>query len=87
MDATRNQPLSMTRFVGEVKVALLVALLAGAIFLFGQLLYAQLVVMPRRIISGGALAVGVDIWWAARFAAIAFVVYLAWQMWPGRKGR
>ena len=67
--------------VKEAGVALLVAFVAGAIFLLGQLMYAQIVLMPRLVASGsGQLAVGVDFRWAVGAAAIAFVVYLASRM-------
>ena len=69
----------------ELGVALLFGFIAGGVFLLGQLLYAQLVVMPRLIASGGSLAVSVDIWWAVRAAVVACIGYLAWQMWPRRK--
>jgi hypothetical protein len=76
----------MARLLNEVGVALLVAFVAGAIFLLGQLIYAQLVVMPRLIASGtGVLAVSVGIRPAVLAAGVAFVVYLAWQMRPGRR--
>ena len=69
--------------IREIGVALLVAFVAGAVFLLGQLMYAQLVLMPRVVASGsGVLAVSVDIKWAALAAAAAFVVYLAWRLWP-----
>jgi hypothetical protein len=71
----------------EVGVALLVAFVVGAIFLLGHLMYAQLVLMPRQITSGGALAVAVDIRWSVRVAAAAFAAYLTWRLWPrGRRG-
>lgn len=67
-------------------VALLVAFVAGAVFLLGQLMYAQLVLMPRVMASGsGVLAVTVEVWWAARVAAVAFVVYLTWRIWSTRR--
>lgn len=73
----------MASHLKEVGVALVVAFITGALFLFGQLLYAQLVVMPRLIARGSdVLAVSVDIWWAVRVASIAFVVYLTWHIWP-----
>jgi len=72
--------------VKAVGVALLVAFIAGAIFLLGQLMYAQLVLMPRQMASGSdVLAVTVDIWWALPVAAAAFVVYLTWRIWPKRQ--
>jgi hypothetical protein len=71
----------------EIGVALLVAFAAGAVFLLGQLMYAQLVLMPRVVASGsGVLAVRVDIKWAVGVAALAFGVYLTRRMWP-RAGR
>jgi hypothetical protein len=70
--------------IREIGVALLVAFVAGAIFLLGQLMYAQLVLMPRVVASGsGVLAVSVDITWAAGAAATAFAAYLAWRLRPG----
>ena len=73
------------RYVTTVGVALLVGFIAGAIFLLGQLMYAQIVLMPRQMATGSsALAVSVDIRWAARVAAVAFVVYLTWLLRPGR---
>jgi len=72
----------MVEFVERAKVALLVGLLAGALFLLAQLAYALLVVMPGRITGGGALAVSVDFWWAVRFAALAGAAYLTWHIWP-----
>ena len=75
------------QYVQKVGVALLVGFMAGAIFLLGQLVYAQLVLMPRLVASGGSLAVGVDVSWAVRAAGLAFVVYLAWLLWPGRRRR
>jgi len=69
--------------IREIGVALLVAFVAGAVFLLGQLMYAQLVLMPRVVASGsGVLAVNVDIKWAALAAAAAFAVYLTWRLWP-----
>jgi hypothetical protein len=68
----------------EVGVALLVAFVAGAVFLLGQLMYAQLVLMPRQVVSGSrSLAVSVGIQWAVGAAAVAFVVYLTWRFRPG----
>ena len=76
----------MARLVEDVGVAVVVGFVAGAIFLFCQLLYAQLVVMPRLVASGtGVLAVSVGIRPAVQAAAAAFVVYLAWRTWTGRK--
>ena len=70
----------------EVGVALLVAFVAAAIFLLGQLMYAQLVLMPRQMATGSnVLAVNVEIWWAVPVAAVAFVVYLTWRIWPKRQ--
>jgi uncharacterized iron-regulated membrane protein len=71
----------------ELGVALLFGFIAGGIFLLGQLMYAQLVLMPRLVARGDSLAVSVDIWWAVRAAAVACIGYLAWMMWPGRKPR
>ena len=73
-------------YVKAVGVALLVAFIAGSIFLLGQLMYAQIVLMPRQVATGSsALAVSVDIRWAVRVAAVAFVVYLTWWLRPGRR--
>jgi hypothetical protein len=73
-------------YVRAVGVALLVAFVAGAIFLLGQLMYAQSVLMPRQMATGSsALAVDVDVSWAVRVAAVAFVVYSTWRLRPGRK--
>ena len=73
----------MSAVIREVGVALLVAFVAGAIFLLGQLMYAQLVLMPRVVASGSStLAVSVGIQWALLAAAVAFVVHLAWRFWP-----
>ena len=73
----------MSAVIREVGVALLVAFVAGAIFLLGQLMYAQLVLMPRVVASGSStLAVSVGIQWALLAAAVAFVVHLAWRLWP-----
>ena len=69
----------------ELGVALLFGFIAGGLFLLGQLMYAQLVLMPRQITSSGTLAVNVDIWWAVRAAGVACIGYLVWQMWPRRK--
>ena len=64
----------------EAGVALLVGFVAGAIFLLGHLMYAQLVLMPRLITSGSSLSVSVDPRWSLRAAVLAAVVYLAWQL-------
>ena len=70
----------------EAGVALLVGFIAGAVFLLGQLMYAQIVVMPRLVASGsGVLAVSVGVSPAVRAAAVAAVVYLAWRIWALRK--
>lgn len=69
----------------ELGVALLFGFIAGGVFLLGQLMYAQLVLMPRQITSSGTLAVSVDVWWAVRAAVVACIGYLAWQMWPRSK--
>ena len=70
--------------IREVGVALLVALVAGAVFLLGQLMYAQLVLMPRVVASGSSiLAVDVDVKWAVGAAAVAFVAYLIRRLWAG----
>lgn len=62
----------------EVGVALLVAFVVGAIFLLGQLMYAQIVLMPRVVGSGSdVLAVTVNARWSLIAAAVAFVAYLA----------
>jgi hypothetical protein len=74
----------MVRFAKEAGVALLVGFVAGAIFLLGHLMYAQLVLMPRLITSGSSLSVSVDPRWSLRVAALAAVVYLTWQMRPRR---
>lgn len=74
----------MPTLLNKVGVALLVGLVGGAIFLLGQLVYAQLVVMPRLITSGRSLAVGVDASWAVRAAGVVFVVYLIWLLRPRR---
>ncbi len=74
----------MSAVLKEVGVALLFAFMAGAVFLLGQLMYAQLVLMPRQVVSGSSsLAVSVGIQWAVRAAAAAFVVYLTWRFWRG----
>lgn len=68
----------------EVGVALLVAFVAGAVFLLGQLMYAQLVLMPRVVASGsGILAVNVDVKWAVVAAALAFAAYLTRRLRAG----
>ena len=70
--------------IREIGVALLVAFVAGAIFLLGQLMYAQLVLMPRVVAGGsGILAVSVDAKWAVGAAALAFAVYLMRRLWAG----
>lgn len=70
--------------IKEIGVALLVAFVAGAVFLLGQLMYAQLVLMPRVVASGsGILAVSVDAKWAVGAAAFAFAAYLTRRLWPG----
>ena len=74
-------------YLQKVGLALLVGFVAGAIFLLGQLVYAQLVLMPRLVAGGGSLAVGVDVSWALRAAGLVFVVYLVWLLWPGRRRR
>ena len=72
----------MSAVLKEVGVALLVAFMAGAVFLLGQLMYAQLVLMPRQMTSGSnVLAVTVQVRWAVLVAAAAFVVYLTWRFW------
>jgi len=49
-------------------------------------MYAQIVLMPRVMARGSnVLAVQVEVWWAARVAAVAFVVYLTWRIWPKRQ--
>ena len=75
----------MMRFARETGVALLVGFVAGAIFLLGQLMYAQLVLMPRLMTTTGSLAVWVNARWSILVAGLAAVVYLTWQMRPGRK--
>jgi hypothetical protein len=70
--------------IKEAGVALLVAFVVGAIFLLGQLMYAQLVLMPRQMTSGSnVLAVTVQVRWAVLVAAAAFVLYLGWRLRPG----
>lgn len=77
----------MPTVLKEIGVALLVAFVVGAVFLLGQLMYAQLVLMPRQVASGSSvLAVSVETQWAVRVAAAAFAVYLTWRLWP-RGGR
>ena len=64
--------------IRDAGVALLVAFVVGAIFLLGQLMYAQLVLIPRQMTSGSnVLAVTVQVRWAVLVAAAAFVLYLA----------
>ena len=75
---TANGP--MVRYLKEAGVALVVAFVAGAIFLLCQIVYALLVLMPRLITSGSSLAVAIDPWWAFRVAALAFFAYLAWRL-------
>ena len=75
----------MIRFAREAGVALLVGFVAGAIFLLGQLMYAQLVLMPRLMTTTGSLAVSVNARWSILVAGVAAVVYLAWQMRPGKR--
>ena len=70
----------------ETGVALLVGFITGAVFLLGQLMYAQIVVMPRLVARGsGMLAVAVNVRWAVGVAIVAFVSYLAWTSWPRRQ--
>jgi hypothetical protein len=77
----------MARAIKEIGVALLFALIAGAIFLLGQLMYAQLVVMPKVIASGSnVLAVEVEARWAVLAAAVAFAGYLMSRLWLPRSG-
>ncbi|HET9195413.1 MAG TPA: hypothetical protein VFO21_21180 [Vicinamibacterales bacterium] len=74
----------MSAVIREIGVALLVAFVVGAVFLLGQLMYAQLVLMPRLVASGsGILAVSVDAKWAVGAAALAFGVYLTRRLWAG----
>ena len=82
--APSDGPLMM-RFARETGVALLVGFVAGAIFLLGQLMYAQLVLMPRLMTTTGSLSVPVNAQWSILVAGLAAVAYLAWQMRPGRK--
>jgi hypothetical protein len=83
-----NSGARLSALIREIGVALLVAFVAGAIFLLGQLMYAQLVLMPRVVASGsGVLAVDVHIKWAAGAAAAAFAVYLIWRLRPGTDRR
>ncbi len=70
----------MVRFAKNAGVALLVGFVAGAIFLLGQLMYAQLVLMPRRMTTTGSLSVSIDSQWSLLVAVLAAVAYLAWQM-------
>ena len=73
----------MSAALREIGVALLAAFVAGAVFLLGQLMYAQLVLMPRVVASGSAvLAVRVDVKWTVAVAAVAFAAYLTRRMWP-----
>ena len=68
----------MAAVIREAGVALLVAFVVGAIFLLGQLMYAQLVLIPRQMTSGSnVLAVTVQVSWAVLVGAAAFVLYLA----------
>lgn len=68
----------MAAVIREAGVALLVAFVVGAIFFLGQLMYAQLVLMPRQMTSGSnVLAVTIQVRWAVLVAAAAFVLYLA----------
>ena len=70
----------------EAGVALLVGFVTGAVFLLGQLMYAQIVVMPRLVAGGsGVLAVAVNVRWAVGVAIVAFMSYLAWSLWPRRR--
>jgi len=74
--------------IREIGVALLVGFVSGAVFLLGQLMYAQLVLMPRVVAGGsGILAVSVDAKWALGAAALAFAVYLMRRLWVGRGRR
>ena len=75
----------MIRFAREAGVALLVGFVAGALLLLGQLMYAQLVLMPRLMTTTGSLAVSVNARWSILVAGLAAVVYLAWQMRPGKR--
>ena len=75
----------MIRFAKEAGVSLLVGFIAGAIFLLGQLMYAQLVLMPRLMTSSGSLSVSVNARWSLLAAVFAAVVYFGWQMRPGRR--
>jgi hypothetical protein len=78
---------TMVHIGKEAGVALLVGFVAGAISLLGQLMYAQLVVMPRAMTSTGSLAVSVDSRWSFFVALLAAAAYFAWQMRPGgRRG-
>jgi hypothetical protein len=72
----------VSRVVKEIGVALLFAFIAGAIFLLGQLMYAQLVLMPRAMTSGSnVLAVTVEVRWAVLAAAVAFAGYVTSRLW------
>ena len=74
----------MSTVLKEAGIGVLVAFVVGAIFFLGQLMYAQLVLMPRQMTSGSnVLAVTVEIRWAALVAAVAFAVYLTWRFKPG----
>lgn len=74
----------MPAVLREIGVALLVAFVAGAVFLLGQLMYAQLVLMPRVVASGsGVLAVNVDVKLSVGAAAFAFAAYLIRRLWAG----
>jgi hypothetical protein len=70
----------------EVGVALLVGFIAGAVFLLGQLMYAQLVLMPRLVASGkDVLAVTVEARWSLAAAAVAFLAYLTFSATSGSR--
>lgn len=74
----------MSAVIREIGVALLVAFVVGAVFLLGQLMYAQLVLMPRVVASGSSvLAVSIDVKWAVGAAALAFGAYMTRRLWPG----
>lgn len=78
----------MSAVIREFGVALLVGFVAGAVFLLGQLMYAQLVLMPRVVASGsGVLAVDVAVKWAVGVAALAFAAYLTSRLWAGASRR
>jgi hypothetical protein len=70
----------MRAIAKEAGVALLVGFVAGAIFLLGQLIYAQLVVMPQLITGGRSLAVSVDGRWSLGAALLSATGYLAWHI-------